>query len=61
MRIGIHGLGRVGRSILRASLVGDLDVVGINDYCDEDNLLYLARYDSVHGTFPVPIDQCSGG
>jgi glyceraldehyde 3-phosphate dehydrogenase len=51
IRIGINGFGRIGRTVLRASL-GDpgIDVVAINDLTDAKTLAYLLKYDSVHGT-----------
>ena len=58
--IGIHGLGRIGRAVLRASLDSAAEVVTINDFTDDSNLLYLTRYDSIHGRFPVPIDRNGG-
>ncbi|WP_254864436.1 type I glyceraldehyde-3-phosphate dehydrogenase [Halovivax gelatinilyticus] len=52
VRIGLNGFGRVGRSLLRASLtVDDVAVVAINDVMDDDDMEYLFRYDSVHGRF----------
>ncbi|MFD1563980.1 type I glyceraldehyde-3-phosphate dehydrogenase [Haloarchaeobius amylolyticus] len=50
LRIGLNGFGRVGRSLLRASLThDDVDIVAINDVMDDDDMEYLLRYDSVHG------------
>ena len=50
LRIGLNGFGRVGRSIVRASLTyDDLEVVAVNDVMDDDDMEYLLRYDSVHG------------
>lgn len=54
MRVAINGFGRIGRMVLRAlskqssSLI---EVVAINDLMPIDNLLYLLKYDSVHGRF----------
>lgn len=50
LKIGLNGFGRVGRSILRASLTyDDIDIVAVNDVMDDDDMEYLLRYDSVHG------------
>ncbi|WP_247728269.1 type I glyceraldehyde-3-phosphate dehydrogenase [Halovivax limisalsi] len=50
LRLGINGFGRIGRSLLRASLTrDDLRVVAVNDVMDDDDMEYLFRYDSVHG------------
>ena len=51
-RVGINGLGRIGRMALR--LIADRDeieVVAVNDLADLDDLAYMLRYDSVHGQF----------
>ncbi|WP_254765867.1 type I glyceraldehyde-3-phosphate dehydrogenase [Salinilacihabitans rarus] len=50
VRIGLNGFGRIGRNVLRASLDYDgVEIVGINDVMDDDDMEYLLRYDSVHG------------
>ena len=52
IRIGINGFGRIGRSVLRASLDEqnkDIEVVHINDLTDTKTLAHLLKYDSVHG------------
>jgi glyceraldehyde 3-phosphate dehydrogenase len=52
-RVAINGFGRIGRLALRR-LIGHADVriVGINDLVPADNLAYLFKYDSIHGTYP---------
>lgn len=56
MRIAINGMGRIGRLLFRR-LAGhaDLELVAINDIMEPDNLAYLLKYDSVYGTYPLPI------
>ena len=50
IKIGINGFGRIGRMVLRLSLVRtDLEVIAINDLLDINHLAYLLKYDSVHG------------
>ncbi|THY00328.1 glyceraldehyde 3-phosphate dehydrogenase [Aureobasidium pullulans] len=51
-RIGINGFGRIGRNVFRASLLrSDVVVVAINHTCDSiEDLIYLIRFDSTHGT-----------
>ena len=50
INVGINGFGRIGRMVFRASLHrNDIDVVAINDLLDIDHLIYLLKYDSVHG------------
>jgi glyceraldehyde 3-phosphate dehydrogenase len=57
MRIGINGLGRVGRTLLRqAVLDGTVEVVGVNDVADLRTLRTLLRRDSTFGRFPVEVD-----
>lgn len=57
IRIGINGFGRIGRAACRQLLAdGRFEVAGINDLSDLDDLAYLMRYDSVHGTFHEPVD-----
>lgn len=50
-RIGINGFGRIGRLVFRAAATNpDAQVTAINDpFMDKDYLLYLLKYDSVHG------------
>jgi len=52
-RIGINGFGRIGRLVFRAAMENkNVEVVAINDpFMDLDYLLYLLKYDSVHGRF----------
>ncbi|PSQ26668.1 type I glyceraldehyde-3-phosphate dehydrogenase [Halobacteriales archaeon QS_9_67_15] len=50
VRVGLNGFGRIGRNVFRASL-GDpqVEVVGINDVMDDEDMEYLAKYDTVMG------------
>ncbi|PWY91598.1 glyceraldehyde-3-phosphate dehydrogenase [Aspergillus sclerotioniger CBS 115572] len=50
-KVGINGFGRIGRNVLRASLLrSDIQVVAINHTClTVDDLNYLIRYDSSMG------------
>ncbi len=55
--IAINGLGRIGRLILRRYLEGgynNFNIVAVNDPMPADNLLYLLKYDSVHGPLHHP-------
>lgn len=54
VRIGINGLGRIGRSVMRALVeqgYDDFDVIAVNDLTPIDSLVHLLKYDSVHGRF----------
>jgi glyceraldehyde 3-phosphate dehydrogenase len=53
VRIGVNGLGRVGRAFVRlASGSSELDVVAVNDVADTGTLQRLLRRDSTFGPFP---------
>ena len=64
LRLAINGYGRIGRSVLRAlverKLLGELQVVAINELADLDTIAYLTRYDSTHGRFPAAVSIDSG-
>lgn len=54
IKIGINGFGRIGRLVFRAATEHpDLyDIVGINDpFIDVDYMVYMVKYDSMHGRF----------
>jgi glyceraldehyde 3-phosphate dehydrogenase (phosphorylating) len=60
--VGLAGFGRVGRSLFRL-LYGDpdaaghpeLDLVAVADASAAEALLYLIRFDTIHGRFPRPV------
>ena len=57
VRIGLNGLGRIGRNLLRASLnEPGLAFVAINDITDAETLAHLLRYDSVHGRLDADVE-----
>lgn len=53
VRLGINGFGRIGRLTFRAAMANQSSnarVMAINDpFMDTDYLIYLLKYDSVHG------------
>ena len=52
IRVGINGFGRIGRSVFRILADrDDMEVVAINDLYENDQLVYLLKYDSVMGNF----------
>jgi len=54
IKIGINGFGRIGRLVFRAAMTQpDLyEVVGVNDpFVDVDYMVYMTKYDTVHGRF----------
>ncbi|MDA0380229.1 MAG: type I glyceraldehyde-3-phosphate dehydrogenase [Bacteroidetes bacterium] len=57
LKIGINGFGRIGRMVFRAAAKRqDVEVVAINDLLDVDHLVYLLKYDSVHGIFDGTVE-----
>lgn len=64
LRVAINGFGRIGRLVLRAAKQanrGDLDFVAVNDLTDNRTLAHLFKYDSVHRTYPGPVEATSSG
>lgn len=56
-KVGINGLGRIGRAILRITLNRtDIEVVAVNDINpDINNLAYLIKYDTTYGKLPYSV------
>lgn len=55
IKVGINGFGRIGRMALRAALdkaeFNNIEVVAINGLEEPAYMLYMLKYDSVHGRF----------
>lgn len=50
IRIGINGLGRIGRTVLRLALEDPrIEVAAVNDLAEPATLAYLLNHDTVHG------------
>ena len=50
IRIGINGLGRIGRTVLREIIdrnIEDLEVVAVNSPGEPEQYVHLLKYDSV--------------
>jgi glyceraldehyde 3-phosphate dehydrogenase len=70
IRVGINGFGRIGRMVLRAVVqqaeFGDIakpnniEVVAINSSYDLDYMIYMLKYDSVHGRFDAKLEAKDG-
>jgi len=60
-RLGINGFGRIGRLVCRAALTsGRAKMVAINDpFMDIEHMVYLFKYDSVHGRFKGTVEAAS--
>lgn len=57
LKVGINGLGRIGRAAFKVLLdTPQLEVGGINDLIDNENLAYLLKYDTVYGRYPRTVD-----
>lgn len=56
INVAINGFGRIGRLAFRNMAVrNDINIVAINDIVPADNLAYLLKYDSTHGTFDADV------
>ncbi len=54
IKIGINGFGRIGRLVFRAAVAQPetFEIVGINDpFVDVDYMVYMVKYDTIHGRF----------
>ena len=53
IKIGINGFGRIGRLVCRAAMEHpEVQIVAINDpFIDLDYMVYMFKYDTVHGRF----------
>ncbi len=54
IRIGINGLGRIGRCIIRAAAElnkSGIEIIAANGTSKAQDCLFLIKYDSVHGTY----------
>lgn len=56
IRVGINGLGRIGRNTFRAAARHpELEIVAVNDLTDAVTLAHLLKYDSILGAYPGSI------
>jgi glyceraldehyde 3-phosphate dehydrogenase len=57
VRVGINGFGRIGRNILRASLVDpEIEYVAVNDITDPGTLAHLLKHDSILGNLKNSVE-----
>jgi len=61
-KIAINGFGRIGRLVCRAAVEHPhAEVVAINDpFMDLDYMVYMFKYDSVHGSFQGTVEAKDG-
>ena len=66
MAIGINGLGRIGRLVLKDFFGGlnrksnnkDISILHLNEpNCDAKTLCHLLKFDSIHGIWDASINQ----
>lgn len=63
IKIGINGFGRIGRLVFRAAVSrpDKFEVVAINDpFIDTDYMVYMVKYDTIHGKFNGEIHSENG-
>lgn len=54
IKVGINGMGRIGRTVLREYFnrnESDFEIVAVNNPGKPEQYIHLLKYDSVHGTF----------
>ena len=52
IRVGINGLGRIGKMLTKILLQDDdIELVAVNDIADINTQAHLFKYDSIHGKF----------
>lgn len=62
IRVAINGFGRIGRMVYRRAIeFEDIAVVAINGTADAETLTHLLKYDSIHGTWKVPVEITEDG
>jgi len=57
IKVGINGMGRIGRMILRSIYEGNkrIEIVHINNRTNSETCSSLLKYDSIHGKFKADI------
>ncbi len=62
IKIGINGFGRIGRLVFRAAQErNDVEIVAVNDpFLDLDYVIYMLKYDTVHGRFNGTAENVDG-
>ena len=59
IKIGINGMGRIGRTVLRTIAQRNdskMQIVAVNNPGKPERYVHLLKYDSTQGTFPLPIE-----
>lgn len=62
IRVAINGFGRIGRMVYRRAVeLGGMEIVAVNGTADAQSLAHLLKYDSIHGTWGVPVELTGQG
>ncbi len=57
IKVGINGLGRIGRAFLKRALAEpEIEVVAVNDLASKEGMEYLLKYDSVFGRSGISLE-----
>jgi glyceraldehyde 3-phosphate dehydrogenase len=60
IKIGINGIGRIGKMVLRYALnFPEIEVVHLNDKMSPELMAHLLKYDSIHGQYDANIEYTS--
>jgi glyceraldehyde 3-phosphate dehydrogenase len=64
IRVGINGYGRIGRNLLRVATLesefSDIEIMAVNGTQELDYMVYMLKYDSVHGHFNADVRAENG-
>ncbi|MFB6228839.1 MAG: type I glyceraldehyde-3-phosphate dehydrogenase [Halobacteriales archaeon] len=61
VRLGVNGFGRIGRCAFRYALASDdIEIVGINDVMNFEQMEYLAKYDTNLGNLSEEVELGDG-
>lgn len=62
VKVAINGFGRIGRLVFRAAWENkNVEIIGVNGGgLDTKTLVHLLKYDSIHGTWNVPMEAKEG-
>ena len=65
VKVAINGFGRIGRLVLRASILNseawkELDFVAVNDITNADTMAHLLKYDTIHRTLASDVSVKNG-
>lgn len=57
IKVGINGLGRIGRAFLKLAINRpEIEIVAVNDLGNAENLAYLLKYDTVYGKSDLRVE-----